>query len=211
MKKIQVSVSLLSADFLNLEGEIKKIAGSTADLLHFDVMDGVFVNNITFGIPVLESVRKATDLLLDVHLMIAKPQCYIEQFASAGADIITFHAESDCQPRDVIKQIKACGKKAGIAVNPDTPAENIFPYLDCVDTVLIMSVFPGFGGQAFIPDVLSKVPAVKSYGVTVAVDGGIDSVTAKPAREAGADILVSGSYLFKQKDFAQAVLELGGF
>lgn len=213
MKNI-VSASILSADLCNLEKDIKRTEESGCEYLHFDVMDGVFVNNISYGIPVLQSVRKCTDIVLDVHLMIIDPFKYIKQFADGGADIITFHFESNSHVTETINAIHACGKKAGISIKPATPVESILPYLNMIDMVLIMTVEPGFGGQGFIESTLDKISQLKKIldekGLTVdiEVDGGINDKTSVKVKKAGANILVAGSYLYNAEDIGQAVKSL---
>lgn len=205
-----VSASVLSADMLNLEREIRKMESSGIDMLHFDVMDGIFVNNITYGLAILEAVNKGTDMTLDVHLMITEPLKYVQRFADFGADIITFHIESQSDTMDTIKAIKASGAKASLSVKPGTPVEEVYPYLPYLDMVLVMTVEPGFGGQSFIPETLSKVKKVRDkitelgLSIDVEVDGGINAETAPLVIEAGANVLVSGSYLFNAEDMAQA-------
>lgn len=205
-----VSASILSADLCNLESEIKRAEDAGCEYIHFDVMDGVFVNNISYGIPVLKSVSKVTKAVLDVHLMITDPIRYIKQFAKAGADIITFHLEAAEDPDKVIDEIHACGKKAGIAIKPDTPVKDVIPYLDKVEMVLVMTVEPGFGGQGFIRETLDKIRELKQteekrgLSVPIQVDGGINAATAVEVSEAGAEILVAGSYLFGADNMADA-------
>ena len=206
MRTIQTSASILSADMCNLEAVVHMLEQSGTDMLHFDVMDGRFVNNISFGIPVLSAIRKKTDLFLDIHLMIADPLQYAARFAHAGANGITFHLESESDPQKTIDAIHACGIPAGIVIKPMTPAEAVLPYLPSVEMVLVMTVEPGFGGQAFLWDMLEKVRflhrAVKEQGLhtIIQVDGGINAETAPAAVEAGADNLVVGSYLFRQEN-----------
>lgn len=208
--KNYVSASVLSADMLELKSEIRKLEENGIDMLHFDVMDGIFVNNITFGLPVLQQVRKVTDITLDVHLMIEDPIKYVRRFAEFGADIICFHVESSSDTAETIKAIKECGVKAAIAIKPATPAEAVYEYLPCIDMVLVMTVEPGFGGQSFITETVDKVRAVREkinelgLSVDVEVDGGINSSTAHTVREAGANVLVSGSYLFAADNMAAA-------
>ena len=214
MKKL-VSVSILSADFLNLKEELDKVKDSGADMIHFDVMDGIFVNNISFGFPVLKAVDQYSDMCLDVHLMIADPLKYIGQCAANGADIITFHIESAGNTDDTIKAIKKVNAKVGLSIKPDTPFEDVIPYLDKIDLLLIMTVEPGFGGQSFIADTLKKIHTAKKYisdnlDVKIQVDGGINSETAALAGNAGADIMVAGSYIFKSKNLKDAVASLTG-
>lgn len=207
---IIVSASILSADLCNLENDIKKAQDAGCEYIHFDVMDGVFVNNISYGIPVLKSVSRVTSAVLDVHLMITDPIRYIQAFADAGADIITFHYEAADDPAAVIDKIHACGKKAGISVKPNTPVSVLTPLLDKVEMILIMTVEPGFGGQGFIYDSLDKIAELKKMldaagkNVPIQVDGGINNKTAPLVAEAGAEILVAGSYLFGAQDMKKA-------
>ena len=212
--KYYVSASVLSADMLHLEDEIRKIESSGIDMLHFDVMDGVFVNNISYGLPILEAVDKCTDMFLDVHLMITDPLKYIKRFADCGADNITFHLESESDTAETIKAIRECGVKASVSIKPATPAEDVFEYLPYVDMVLVMTVEPGFGGQSFIYDTLDKVKAIRrkaeelGLDLDIEVDGGINAETAPLVREAGANVLVSGSYLFKAENMSEAANKL---
>lgn len=205
-----VSASVLSADMCRLGEELDRIKASGCDHVHFDVMDGVFVDNISYGVPVLRSVRKYTHMWVDVHLMIIDPIKYVKAFAESGADIITFHLESNSDPMETIAAIKAQGKKAGIAIKPATPVSELFLFLDKVDMALVMTVEPGFGGQGFIDGTLDKVKELRAYvdnndlPVHIQVDGGINEKTAAAAREAGADILVAGSYLFAAENMTAA-------
>ncbi len=209
-----VSVSVLSADASRLADACKTIEKSGAKWLHFDVMDGLFVNNISFGVPVLQAVDKCTDMFLDVHLMIQNPLKYIDSFADAGADLITFHYESDSDISETISKIKSKGIKVGLSIKPDTSAEEIFKYIPEVDMILVMTVEPGFGGQGFIYEMIEKIKTLREYinskgfDTDIQVDGGINAETAKLVREAGANILVSGSYLFKADNMADAVSSL---
>ena len=195
---------------LELKNEIRKLEASGIDMLHFDVMDGVFVDNITFGLPVLRQVRKCTDMTLDVHLMITDPLKYISTFAEFGADIISFHIESSSDTLETLKAIKAEGIKAALAIRPRTPIESLYRYLPYLDMILVMTVEPGFGGQSFIPETLDKIRAVRAeieemgLDVDVEVDGGINRETAPMVKKAGANVLVSGSYLFAADDMAEA-------
>lgn len=213
MKKY-VSVSILSADLLKLKDEIKKVMQSGADMLHFDVMDGNFVDNISFGFPMLEAVKKTTDICLDVHLMITSPLKYISRFAKEGADIITFHIESNDAPDAVIKAIRDCDVKVGMSLRPGTPFEEAVPYLDKIDMLLIMTVEPGFGGQSYIEAMTEKISQARKYisennlNVSIQVDGGINDKTAAIAAEAGAEIFVAGNYLFKAESMKEAVEKL---
>lgn len=199
-----VSPSILSADFARLADELKRIP--SAQWVHFDVMDGHFVPNITVGMPVLLSVRRATSHFLDVHLMISDPLRYAPQFAKNGAGMICFHLESDSDPLATIHAIREHGAQVGIAIKPGTPVEAVFPYLTEVDMVLAMTVEPGFGGQAFIPSVLPKIRALREKADEIApnlliqVDGGVNLETAKLCVEAGANVLVAGAYVFNSPD-----------
>lgn len=210
-----VSASILSADLLNLESEIRKLEKNNVDWIHFDVMDGVFVPNISYGIPVLEQIHKKTDMFLDVHLMITDPLKYIRQFDEAGADMITFHIESESDTIETIRAIQQTECHIGIALKPDTPAEAVFPYIDeHLTMVLVMTVEPGFGGQSFM-DMSEKIRKIRRYAdehgfynLIIQVDGGIDDKTAPIVKSAGAEVLVSGSYLFKAENMAEAVKKL---
>ncbi len=205
-----ISASILSADMANLESEVRKLEENGIDMLHFDVMDGVFVKNISFGLPVLEAIRKITDMPLDVHLMITEPHRYVERFIKSGADILTFHVEAGSDVLETIKIIKASGIKAAISVKPATSAESVFDYLPYVDMVLVMTVEPGFGGQSFMTDMLEKIRVLRDrvnemgLNTDIQVDGGIDGITCEAVKKAGANILVSGSYLFKAGNMAEA-------
>ncbi len=199
---------------LDFRNEIRKLEKSDIDMLHFDVMDGIFVNNITFGLPVLQQVRKATDMTLDVHLMIADPLKYIKKFADFGADIISFHIESQSNTLETIKAIKECGIKAALAVKPATPAEDIFEYLPYLDMVLVMTVEPGFGGQSFMPETVDKIRSLREkisllgLETDIEVDGGINDKTVPVVMDAGANVFVSGSYLFAAADMKAAAAAL---
>lgn len=211
-----VSASVLSADLLDIRSEIKKLESSGADMLHFDVMDGIFVNNITYGLPVLEQVRRVTDMTLDVHLMITDPIKYAALFAEAGADIISFHSEASGDVRETIKAVRAAGAKAALAIKPATPAESVYEFLPELDMLLVMTVEPGFGGQSFIFDTVEKVRRIRQridelgLDCDVQVDGGINYDTAPIVREAGANVLVSGSCLFGAEDMSSAVSKIKG-
>ena len=208
---IKVAPSILSADFVNLERDIKKV--STADYLHVDVMDGVFVPNITIGIPVVKSIRKCTDMFLDVHLMIDKPVRYIEDFAKAGADLLSVHLEADHPTRiaEALKVMGECGVKKAVALRPITSAEAILPYIKELDMVLVMTVEPGFGGQKFMADMMPKVRALRAMldevnpGCHLEVDGGVDLSNRDLCVESGANVLVAGSSYFKADDKAAFV------
>lgn len=204
-----ISPSILSADFANLERDIKAV--NTADWLHIDVMDGHFVPNITIGVPVVVSIRKITDMPLDVHLMIENPEKYIEAFVKAGADIITFHYEAVQDVSAVIKQIKSFGVKAGMSIKPKTPADVVFPYLNELDMVLVMTVEPGFGGQKFMQDCAEKIPAIRQKALEsliIQVDGGINAETARICTFYGANSLVAGNYIYKSSDIKSAIASL---
>lgn len=211
---IYIAPSLLAADFSNLAQDIERVRQAGANYLHLDVMDGVFVPNISFGPPVIESIRKKTKLFFDVHLMIKHPQRYIENFIKAGADSITIHYESTSRPRDAIMKIKDHDVKVGIAISPNTPYEAVLPYLDIVDMVLVMTVEPGFGGQAMIPETLKKVRAIKNYideheiNVNIEVDGGITAENVHLALDAGANVIVAGSAIFRSKTPSKVIKQM---
>ena len=210
---VKIAPSILSADFCRLGAEVEDIRRGGADYVHVDVMDGIFVPNISIGIPVVKSLRNSTDMFLDVHLMIDRPHRYVEEFCKAGADLVVFHVEAD-QPQDLlaaIATVKAMGKKVGLSVKPKTPAEVLRPYLDQLDLVLVMTVEPGFGGQSFMHDMLPKIAALRQMidamnpGCELEVDGGVDPNTAPLCKQAGADVLVAGSAVFKKPDRAEAI------
>ena len=206
MKKIQISPSILSADFSQLGNEIKKLEQGGADLIHVDVMDGHFVPNLTIGPPVIKNLRKYTKLPFDVHLMISPVHEYIESYANAGADIITIHPEATENLKESISLIKKFGKKVGVSLNPKTEIKTLIDEIGNIDLVLVMSVNPGFGGQKFMPEVLDKIKELKKikdknqYHFDIEVDGGINFSNSKIVLEAGADILVSGTTVFKEND-----------
>ncbi len=211
---IKLSPSLLAADFTKLESEIKKIADAGADMLHLDVMDGHLVPNISFGIPVIKSLRKVSDIIFDTHLMISEPHKYVKAFADAGADIITIHIECESDIEATLKEIHALGKKAGLALNPDAELSRILPYKDLIDMVLIMSVYAGFGGQSYIPDVNSKIKEARElFGpdFDIEVDGGIYLDNLNIPVEAGANVIVAGTAVFGSENPAQAVKKFKEF
>jgi len=206
-----ISPSILSADFANLERDIKLIEKGGADWVHIDVMDGHFVPNITIGVPVVKSLKKITNLPLDVHLMIENPDKYIEPFAKAGADILTFHYETGVNIEKTITDIKSYGAKAGISIKPKTQPEVLLPFLDKIDMVLVMTVEPGFGGQKFMNDCAEKIKFIKENSkrdLIIQVDGGINDKTAQICKSYGANSLVAGSYIYKSTDITEAIESL---
>lgn len=211
---IKVSPSMLACDFTKYGAEIEKITNAGAEYVHLDVMDGVFVPNISFGIPLVEAARKVTDAVLDVHLMIVEPEKYIEQFAKAGADIIVFHYEATNNHQEVIDKIHALGKKAGMSIKPATPTFVLEPFMNTLDLVLIMSVEPGFGGQKLIPETIEKVAQVKEMRqvlgaeLEIEIDGGLTAENAHLAKDAGVDVIVAGSAVFKAENTAEVIAKL---
>ena len=215
MRKIKIAPSILSADFSKMGEEVLSLEQSGADLVHCDVMDGVFVNNITFGIKMVEDLRKITTLPLDCHLMIVNPEKYVQRFAAAGADIITVHYEA-CKDNlsEVLKLIKTSGAKCGAVINPDTPVEKIKDEILLCDMVLVMSVFPGFGGQKFIPSVLDKLREIRAIidesgkDIDLQIDGGVTSENVAEIKAAGANVIVAGSAVFKAENRAEIIEKL---
>ena len=216
MKKVFIAPSILSADFNKLDEEITAIENAGAEYLHFDVMDGHFVPNISFGIPVLKSISKSHHMINDVHLMITDPIKYAPEFIKAGADIITFHLEAVTpkQVKDLINLIHKENKKVGISIKPKTDAKEVFPHLKDIDLVLVMSVEPGFGGQGFMNSALEKIAMLRNeidknhYQTLIEVDGGINDNTAKLCKDTGVDILVAGSYIFNSDDYKKVMEKL---
>lgn len=218
--KIKIAPSILSANFATMGETVKKLEKCGADLIHCDVMDGSFVDPITFGAQMIKNIRPLTKLPLDAHLMIEHPKTQIKFFAEAGADIITVHYKackkiSDTYLEETLRLIKSYGLKCGAVVNPDVPVENVFSVFPLCDTVLLMSVYPGYGGQKFIPEVLEKIKKAREYAVQIGrpdmdieVDGGVTEENAKIIKEAGANVLVAGSAIFKAQDAAMAIAKL---
>ena len=209
---VKISPSALASDLTRMGDELCEISKAGAEMIHLDVMDGVFVPNSSFGLAVLECLRKKSDMFFDVHLMITKPEKYIERYITeCGADLITFHLEATDVPDECLAAIAKHGKKAAVSIKPKTPVEAVYPYLDRCDMVLIMTVEPGFGGQSFMPDMLEKVKALRAeitrrgLSVDIQVDGGINPETAKLAKAAGANVLVAGSSVFKAIDRKAAI------
>ena len=210
---VKVAPSILSADFVNLERDIRTLKETGADYVHVDVMDGLFVPNITIGIPVVAAIRRITDMPLDVHLMIDRPLRYVDDFCKAGSDLLTVHVEADTQENTLaaLKRIRENGVRAAISVKPKTPAEAVLPFLPYCDLILVMTVEPGFGGQSFMQDMMPKLKTIRGYidaqnpGCELEVDGGVNTETARICRENGANVLVAGSAYFKAADPAAFV------
>ena len=208
---VKISPSVLAADLSNLASEVKDIEASGADMVHLDVMDGMFVTNISFGLPVIQSLRSKTNIIFDVHLMIDAPERYADRFIEAGADILTFHLEACKDSSDLLSRIREQGVMAGISIKPGTPVEEIYPYLDQCDMVLVMTVEPGYGGQKLLPETLEKVTKIKAeaerrgLNIEIQVDGGINGENASDAISAGATILVAGSSVFGKTDRRAAI------
>lgn len=210
---VQIAPSMLSADFLHLQKDVEMV-NEYADLFHLDIMDGVFVPNLSYGFPIVEAIAKSARKPLDVHLMIVSPEKYIERFAKAGADMISFHLNATENPSMVLSQIRSLGLKAGLAINPDIEVESLFPYLEQVDYILLMSVFAGFGGQKFIETTYERVRILKNeldsrgINIPIEVDGGVSPTNASALRQSGVEILVAGSAVFKSSNPAATIASM---
>ena len=213
---VKISPSLLSCDFSKMGEELSAIKNASANWAHLDVMDGSFVNNISFGIPVIAGIRKSSDIFFDVHLMIDEPIRYVKRFADAGADLITFHYEATNNVKGTIEEIRKCGKKVGLSIKPNTPAEVVYPYLSICDLILVMTVEPGFGGQTIIMPCIDKVKEIRDKAdksgihIDIQVDGGITEENAHLAIKAGANVIVAGSAVFKSPDMKKTISKLRG-
>ncbi len=211
MDKVMIAPSILSADFANMGEEVKRAEKSGADVLHVDVMDGNFVPNITFGVKMVEDIRPHTTLPIDVHMMVKDPSFYAEKFVKAGADFVTFHIEAERNARPLLEKIRESGAKCGIVISPDTPVSEIEDVLDICDMVLVMSVYPGFGGQKFIENSLDKIKRLKElkiskgYSYIIEIDGGVNKDTVKRIKDAGAELLVAGSAVYNKADMRQNI------
>ncbi len=216
MTKYMVSPSILSGDFANMGESVKKACEWGADLIHVDVMDGVYVPNITFGMPMVSAIKPYSSVPLDVHLMITEPEKYVGSFVDSGADIVTFHPDASKDVKKGLDIIKSKGAKCGLVLNPDKPLDLVYPYLAEIDMVLLMSVFPGFGGQKFIESVLDKAKVLKEYidknnlNVDIEIDGGVSSKNAEQVRNSGVNILVAGSAVFKSENPTKEILLIKG-
>ncbi|HGO5801626.1 TPA: ribulose-phosphate 3-epimerase [Streptococcus equi subsp. zooepidemicus] len=214
MSSLKIAPSILAADYACFAAELARIEKTNAEYVHIDIMDGQFVPNISFGADVVASMRKHSKLVFDCHLMVVNPERYVEAFAQAGADIMTIHVESTLHSHGALQKIRAAGMRAGVVINPGTPVSAVEPLLSLVDQVLIMTVNPGFGGQAFIPECLEKVAAIakmrdeRGLSFDIEVDGGVDDKTIRACYQAGANVFVAGSYLFKAEDLAAQVQTL---
>ncbi|MBE6647919.1 MAG: ribulose-phosphate 3-epimerase [Ruminococcaceae bacterium] len=215
MKKNILSPSLLAVDFSKIGDTLQTLERNNVEYIHLDVMDGIFVPNISFGQPLIKSLRNKTNLIFDTHLMIKDPERYIESFIKAGSDIITIHIESTFFVKDVLQKIRSCGAKAGLSIKPNTKPESVVPYLEYCDMILVMTVEPGFGGQKLIPETLDNIKKIKEiadssgYNIDIEADGGIDSSNIELVKESGANIIVAGSSVLGKSDITAAIKALG--